>query len=470
MKIIQTFWTAGQNPLKHGFGWAHPEYNLMSWALSCLSLREHYDEVELYTDSAGYHILIEVLQLPYTKVHVIFDDFKCLPHHWALSKIKTYSLQTEPFIHIDGDIFLPKPLPKEIHSASLIVQNKEIGTQYYQEMLDRVLIYKDIIFPDFIIRKIKDGLIPSYNMGFFGGTDMSFIKQFTKASLNFIYYNDLNNPRLKKSWTECNILFEQIMFAAMAENDNRDVFCLNVPTKDNGYSFEKYCNLLKYEKQSFFHILGGHKSNKLTNEALSRILLKKHPAFWLKILSFFPNIHSRLSVPTEQNNSLLNTEKCIAQFEDYLLQLQQRWQNLPFDNLFFIENRIVHYNDYLYIEKNIKFYLHPYLQLYTIPDNWNKAAVNILKNRYGKFRNYGKPTIAIVPTITKNGIKDVAIGDLALNIIELLEKEALDFCTLCSRLYACFTFRNKEKIQNIIKKEINYLLYFGIIINNNKII
>ena len=46
MKIIQTFWTAGQDPLKHSFGWIHPEYNLMSWALSCLSLREHYDEVE----------------------------------------------------------------------------------------------------------------------------------------------------------------------------------------------------------------------------------------------------------------------------------------------------------------------------------------------------------------------------------------------------------------------------------------
>ena len=38
--------------MKHSFGWIHPEYNLMSWALSCLSLMEHYDEVELYTDSA----------------------------------------------------------------------------------------------------------------------------------------------------------------------------------------------------------------------------------------------------------------------------------------------------------------------------------------------------------------------------------------------------------------------------------
>ncbi len=47
MRIVQTFWTAGQDPLKHAFGWLHPEYNLMSWALSCLSLREHYDEVAL---------------------------------------------------------------------------------------------------------------------------------------------------------------------------------------------------------------------------------------------------------------------------------------------------------------------------------------------------------------------------------------------------------------------------------------
>ena len=47
MRIVQTFWTAGQDSLKHAFGWLHPEYNLMSWALSCLSLREHYDEVAL---------------------------------------------------------------------------------------------------------------------------------------------------------------------------------------------------------------------------------------------------------------------------------------------------------------------------------------------------------------------------------------------------------------------------------------
>ena len=54
----------GQDPLKHTFGWLHPEYNLMSWALSCLSLREHYDEVALYTDSEGKRILIDKLRFP----------------------------------------------------------------------------------------------------------------------------------------------------------------------------------------------------------------------------------------------------------------------------------------------------------------------------------------------------------------------------------------------------------------------
>ena len=47
MRIVQTFWTARADLTRSTFGWLHPEYNLMSWALSYLSLREHYDEVAL---------------------------------------------------------------------------------------------------------------------------------------------------------------------------------------------------------------------------------------------------------------------------------------------------------------------------------------------------------------------------------------------------------------------------------------
>ncbi len=80
MRIVQTFfnachagrsggaerWTAGKNPLEERFfntcyagrsgraerGWAHADYSLMSWSLSCHSLRKNYGEVALCTDTA----------------------------------------------------------------------------------------------------------------------------------------------------------------------------------------------------------------------------------------------------------------------------------------------------------------------------------------------------------------------------------------------------------------------------------
>lgn len=40
MKIVQTFWSGGANPLEKAYGWPLPEYNMMSWVLSCLTLRK----------------------------------------------------------------------------------------------------------------------------------------------------------------------------------------------------------------------------------------------------------------------------------------------------------------------------------------------------------------------------------------------------------------------------------------------
>lgn len=59
MKAIQTFWCGGLKPQHHNFGWLHPEYNLMAWALSCLSLKELFDSVTLYTDEVGKQWLID---------------------------------------------------------------------------------------------------------------------------------------------------------------------------------------------------------------------------------------------------------------------------------------------------------------------------------------------------------------------------------------------------------------------------
>lgn len=43
----------------------------------------------------------------------------------------TYSLQAEPFLHIDGDVFLPRVLDEKINNSELVAQNRETGTGYY---------------------------------------------------------------------------------------------------------------------------------------------------------------------------------------------------------------------------------------------------------------------------------------------------------------------------------------------------
>lgn len=72
--------------LKDGFGWIDSEHHLTAWALSCIKLREFYDDVVLYTDSQGKKILGDCLHLPYTEIKVVYDNLKCRQAHWAYPK------------------------------------------------------------------------------------------------------------------------------------------------------------------------------------------------------------------------------------------------------------------------------------------------------------------------------------------------------------------------------------------------
>jgi len=111
MNYIHTFHiNPDKDPFRYPFGWVAPEYHLMGWALSCLQLQKIYGEVSLFANSQAARLLIDTLQLPYTDVQVKHDKLTLLhPDLWALPKIYTYSIQEQPFLHIDGDVFLFNP-------------------------------------------------------------------------------------------------------------------------------------------------------------------------------------------------------------------------------------------------------------------------------------------------------------------------------------------------------------------------
>ena len=137
MKIIQSCWSCNRpNLLEFNAGWLTPEYNLMSWALSCLQMNKYYDNLVLYADPVSARTLIDELHLPYTTVRCELEKLnKFNPELWALPKIYTYSKQEEPFLHVDADVFIWKPFDIDLLSSNLIAQNMEIATDYYENVM-----------------------------------------------------------------------------------------------------------------------------------------------------------------------------------------------------------------------------------------------------------------------------------------------------------------------------------------------
>ena len=249
----------------------------MSWALSCFTLRRRYDEVVLYTDSAGKHVLIDLLHLPYTEVNVVFDDFKCLPHHWALAKVYTYSLQEKPFIHVDGDVYLPNGIPVEVAVSPLIAQNREVGTSYYRDMMERVIHNPNIKLPECIVKTIEEDALSSYNMGVFGGNDLEFIKRYCEEVFSFLKVNKLNDANSVNKDIECNIFFEQIILAALADIETIDVgYIIDRLLPDEGYSVEDFCDFDHFDQSPILHLLGGHKRNKRVIMPLKHYFVSHH--------------------------------------------------------------------------------------------------------------------------------------------------------------------------------------------------
>lgn len=77
IRFIQTLYIDKKyNAFQDGLGWIRPEFNMMGWTLSCLQLHKLYGKVELYANSAARHLLIDILELPYTEVHNDLDNLK----------------------------------------------------------------------------------------------------------------------------------------------------------------------------------------------------------------------------------------------------------------------------------------------------------------------------------------------------------------------------------------------------------
>lgn len=287
MRIVQTLWCGNKNPLIDNFGWINSQSHLMSWALSCLTLKENYEEIILYTDSPGYRVLSEQLQLPYSEIVIQYDNLHCPEIYWAYSKLRTYSLQSKPFIHIDGDVFLFQKLSQSIESSGLITQNREVGSSYYKGMMNAI-VRRGIIMPEFLREEISKDSISSFNAGVLGGNDLKFIQCYCQTAFDFINENQLFKRDNLYADVNINILFEQILFYTLSRKCQKNVSTvLRESITDNGYTYEDFCDFNSYNKRKLMHIIGGHKRNPNVSRLLSLTLKDRYPEYFERIICLF---------------------------------------------------------------------------------------------------------------------------------------------------------------------------------------
>ncbi len=292
-KIIQSFF---YRPDKLAGGWLSPTYNLVSWALSCHQLRQHYNTVELVTDAFGKQLLIDSLQLPYTHVRVEADVFQKYPEHlWAINKLYTYARQTEPFLHVDGDIFSWKPLIDDQMNPLLVVQNIE-HTAYYFQYLSA--IRKQFTYVPDALRpclEMEPAIPPSINAGVLGGTDMAFIRAYADEAIRTI---DQNLPFLSQQ-TELdnyNVVFEQLLFHRLAEQQQTPITTIQ---PDNFQLSE--CPIEHLGRTvNYLHPLGTFKRNFRLCEGLVAHLNAHYPETYERIRAYAATNFDPVSRSTAQ--------------------------------------------------------------------------------------------------------------------------------------------------------------------------
>ncbi len=119
MRAVWSFWSKPSQARKN-IGWYSDLHHLLAWGLSLQTARRHYPETVLITDRPGKKLLIDQLGLPFVNVSTELERLSNVdPGWWALGKLVAYSVQDQPFIHIDTDAFLWKALPRQLTESEV---------------------------------------------------------------------------------------------------------------------------------------------------------------------------------------------------------------------------------------------------------------------------------------------------------------------------------------------------------------
>jgi hypothetical protein len=254
---------------------------LYSMTLATYLAMRHFEDVQIVTSSWGVKVL-KAVGIPATQYTSELDSIKGISKwFWAYGKLVAYTKQTEPFVHIDNDVFLWKPLPQRILDAELCFQSKEIMN---------VPNYKwyDVLRPSWDHAKVRPQIIVdnevtdfAYNCGICGGHNLSFFKEWIKCSSEYIFAPENQSiffENFKNVLMHQNLFHEQYFAASLIKaHQMRDQ--VQVISDDA-------TDLVKNTDNGYSHLWGGIKKQDRVGQLVKARLSRECPELYNKVTAF----------------------------------------------------------------------------------------------------------------------------------------------------------------------------------------
>ena len=267
MKIVMSLWS---KPCVDGkaHGFSTIDAMIQSIVLSSNVAKKHYDNIHFYTDEQGYEWIKPYLdQLPFTKIEVCLDQFNYVPDvYWSFVKVAVYTLQKEPFIHIDNDVFLWDRIPDYLlMDKDFVFQETEpLDWGMYSFYHDGLELYSHAVHKDITIEKY------AVNCGIFAclsNDALNILQEYYDYGKHFILQADLK-PNIavepeSRRWL-ASVIIEQVYVYSLIVKYNL-----------------KWDTLLNYERNSYrmkyTHTVAHFKRNPIIeNKVRERVLLKHY--------------------------------------------------------------------------------------------------------------------------------------------------------------------------------------------------
>ncbi len=288
MRAVWSFWSKPFQSAK-GRTWKTHFHHLLSWGLSLRLARRHYPETVLVTDRGGKALLVDHLGLSFTHVLTELERLRHAdPSFWASGKLVAYSIQDQPFLHLDTDVFLWARLPSSVEQSPVFAQYPEqhsTDQHYSPRTVERLFERHRLSLPAEWewSRSRWERRFREENCGVLGGSDVAFLRYYATTALDLIM-----NPNHACAWLEIaekdgfNQIIEQFWLSACldyhrfaADSPYHGVYARYIfPSHDAAF----HPGLAA--RAGFTHLLGDAKQNAFVTKRLEERVLREDPALY----------------------------------------------------------------------------------------------------------------------------------------------------------------------------------------------